>query len=87
MEFEFDPEKSVANRAKHGIDFVEAQELWGDPKHLIVPARSTTEARYALIGEYDDKVWVCIFTLRAENLRIISARRARNEEKEGFYHR
>jgi uncharacterized DUF497 family protein len=87
MEFEFDPEKSVANRAKHGIDFVETQELWGDPRHVIVPARSETEVRYALIGNYNKKVWVCIFTTRGENLRIISARRARNEEKEGYYHR
>ena len=25
MEFEFDPAKSTANKAKHGIDFIEAQ--------------------------------------------------------------
>lgn len=30
MEFEFDPAKSEANKAKHGIDFVAAQELWYD---------------------------------------------------------
>ena len=28
MEFEFDPNKSKANRAKHGIDFIKAQQLW-----------------------------------------------------------
>ncbi|MSO62009.1 MAG: hypothetical protein EXQ50_07965 [Acidobacteria bacterium] len=33
MEFEFDPAKSAANKAKHGIDFVEAQEFWNDPYH------------------------------------------------------
>jgi len=27
MDFEFDPEKSAKNKAKHGIDFVEVQEL------------------------------------------------------------
>jgi uncharacterized DUF497 family protein len=31
MEFEFDPLKSKANQAKHGIDFVDAQALWNDP--------------------------------------------------------
>ena len=86
MEFEFDPAKSESNREKHGIDFDEAQELWDDPNHLIVPARSITEERYALIGEKNKKLWVCIFTLRKENLRIISARRARKDEKEGYYH-
>ena len=30
--FEFDPAKSAANRDKHGIDFVEAQGLWGGPR-------------------------------------------------------
>jgi uncharacterized DUF497 family protein len=33
-EFEFDPVKSLSNKDKHGIDFVEAQELWNDPDHL-----------------------------------------------------
>jgi len=28
--FEFDPEKSAANLAKHGIDFEAAQALWLD---------------------------------------------------------
>ena len=30
MNFEFDPEKSAGNKAKHGIDFEEAQALWKD---------------------------------------------------------
>jgi uncharacterized DUF497 family protein len=85
MEFEFDPAKSESNREKHGIDFVEAQELWDDTNHLIVPARSLTEERYALIAKRNKKVWTCIFTLGNENLRIISARRARKDEEEGYY--
>ena len=85
MEFEFDLAKSESNREKHDIDFVEAQELWDDPNHLIVPARSMTEERYALIGKWKKKLWVCIFTPRNDNLRIISARRARKDEKEGYY--
>ena len=85
MEFECDPAKSEANHQKHGIDFVEAQGLWGDPNHLIAPARSITEERYALIGQLKGKVWVCIFTPRDENLRIISARRARKDEEAGYY--
>jgi uncharacterized DUF497 family protein len=30
MGFEYDPDKSAANKRKHGIDFEEAQELWAD---------------------------------------------------------
>jgi uncharacterized DUF497 family protein len=84
MKFEIDPAKSESNREKHGIDFVEAQDLWDDPNHLIVPARSLTEERYALIAKRNKKVWTCIFTLRNENLRIISARRAHKDEEEGY---
>ena len=40
MDFEFDPEKSAANRTKHGIDFNDAQALWDDPWLLEAPART-----------------------------------------------
>ena len=48
MEFEYDRSKSDSNREKHGIDFVEAQILWDDPKHIIAPAFSITEERFAI---------------------------------------
>jgi uncharacterized DUF497 family protein len=35
----FDPAKSAANKAKHGIDFIEAQALWLDMDRIDVPAR------------------------------------------------
>lgn len=85
MEFECDPAKSETNLQKHGIDFVKAQELWVDPNHLIAPARSITEERYALIGQLRGKISVCIFTPRGENLKIISIRRARSDEENGYY--
>lgn len=28
MGFEYDPNKSAINKAKHGISFIEAQEIW-----------------------------------------------------------
>jgi len=34
MYFEYDPPKSEANQAKHGIDFFDAQALWNDPNLL-----------------------------------------------------
>ena len=38
--FEFDPAKSAANRAKHGIDFVAGQALWQDDAAIEAPART-----------------------------------------------
>ncbi len=87
MEFEFDPEKSLSNLHKHGVDFTQIQALWRDPKRIIVPARSTTEPRLAIIGEFEGRIWTCIFTLREERVRIVSARRSRDEERKGYYQR
>ena len=84
FEFEFDENKSDSNKEKHGIDFVEAQELWNDENGAIFDAKSEDEKRYALVSELDDKVWVTIFTMRGEKVRLISVRRARKEEVE-FY--
>ena len=84
MEFEFDPDKSATNLKKHGIDFLEAQELWADADRLLVPARTQGEARYMLVGKMGQKHWSAIFTYRGEAVRIISVRRARKEEVDAY---
>ena len=81
MKFEFDPAKSMANRAKHGVDFKQAQELWGDPDRALLPANSLDEPRQLLLARWRGKLWAAIFTERGENIRIISVRRARENEE------
>jgi uncharacterized DUF497 family protein len=81
FEFEFDPEKSTANKTKHGIDFIEAQEIWTDVDRLEMPARTFDEPRYQVIGRIGDKTWSAFITYRNEKIRIISVRRARAEEE------
>jgi uncharacterized protein len=80
MEFEFDPAKSAANKAKHGIDFVEAQALWQDDGLADAPVVSDGEPRFLVIGRIDGKHWTAVCTLRGEVVRIISVRRARKTE-------
>jgi uncharacterized DUF497 family protein len=82
MIFEFDPSKSKINKKKHGIDFIEAQTLWEDPDFLEIPARTTDEERFLVIGKIEKKPWSVVVTYRGENIRIISARRSREEEIE-----
>jgi len=84
MDFEFDPNKNEANKVKHGIDFAEAQKLWEDRDRLLVPARTQNEARFMLIGKIGQQHWSVIFTYRNERIRIISARRAREEEVNAY---
>ena len=80
MEFEYDPGKSGSNKAKHGIDFVEAQALWDDPDLLEIPARTEDEPRYLVVGRIAQAFWSGIITYRGDRIRIISVRRAREEE-------
>ena len=80
MAFEFDERKSRANKAKHGIDFVEAQALWLDEALAEAPARSASEARFLVVGLMGDKHWSAFITYRGENIRLISVRRSRPEE-------
>jgi len=82
MEFEFDAAKSAANKAKHGIDFIEAQAIWDDPDFVEVPARTSDEPRFLIIGRIKGRVWSAVVTYRSERVRLISVRRSRQEEVE-----
>ena len=80
MKFEYDSAKSAANKAKHGIDFEEAQVLWKDEDRLNIPAAYKDEERYALIGRIGARHWTAVFTYRGDVCRIISVRHSRKEE-------
>lgn len=85
MKFEYDENKSLMNKEKHGIDFVDAQNLWQNENALIVPANIIgEEERYALISIFKDKCYTAIFTLRDDMYRIISVRRCRKNEERSY---
>jgi uncharacterized DUF497 family protein len=79
LEFEYDPAKSDANKAKHGIDFKQAQQIWNNTL-VKVPMSFEGEARHAIIGTIEARYWTAIVTYRAHVIRIISVRRARKKE-------
>lgn len=82
MEFEFDENKSRSNKLKHGVDFVEAQALWQDDDRIEVPARTADEPRLVTVGKIGSKIWTAVVTYRLGRVRIISVRRARQQEVE-----
>ena len=79
MEFEFDPRKSESNKAKHGIDFVEAQALW-KLRHFPLPAKDALEKRYMVIGRVGSQYWSAIISYRGATIRIISVRKSTPNE-------
>ena len=52
-------------------------------RQLII--KSLQEERIILIARLEEELWLAIFTLRKKRIRIISVRKARNNEKE-IYH-
>ncbi len=80
MPFEYDPHKSAANKDKHGIDFDEAQALWDDDKRIEEDTRFVGELRHLATGCIGERFWTAVFTLRDGRVRLISVRRARDDE-------
>ncbi len=80
MEFEFDLAKSASNLEKHGIDFDAVQAIWRDAMRVEIPARTTDEPRWLVVGQIEGKHWSVVVTYREQRVRIISARRSRKEE-------
>jgi uncharacterized DUF497 family protein len=86
--FDFDPAKSAANKAKHGLDFVEAQAIWLDTDRVERAARTIGEPRFQIIGRIGQTTWTATVTYRHEDtIRIISVRRARQSEKAHYRER
>ena len=81
MPFEYDFAKSKNNQTKHGISFKEAERLW-EGEVLELSSIYPNESRKLCIGKIDKTFWTAIVTYRAANIRIISVRRARDNEKE-----
>ncbi|MBN2823762.1 MAG: BrnT family toxin [Campylobacterales bacterium] len=85
MKFEYDTNKSLSNKTKHGLDFEEAQQLWVDNSATVAYEKSVEgEDRFAIVGYIADKCYTGIFTLRNSTVRIISVRRCRKNEKKRY---
>ena len=88
MRIEWDPTKSIANEAKHGVRFEAAAELLaGETEYLEIfdEDHSENEDRFIAIGPVHGAVLVVVFTEPADDLLgIISARVATKTER-GMY--
>jgi len=84
VKFEWDEAKSQTNYEKHGLSLSCAQLMW-EGRVLELESNQPGEPRKLAIGKIGGKFWTVIFTLRGESVRIISARRSRENEK-NLYH-
>jgi uncharacterized DUF497 family protein len=84
IEFEYNEEKSEANRLKHGFSLEEAKILWVQLS-AEWPVPYPDEKRWLRVGMFGDKFYTCIFTYRGLKTRLISLRRSRKEEVNRYY--
>jgi uncharacterized DUF497 family protein len=83
--FEWDEAKRMANIAKHDIDFEQAKEIWqGQFVEIPSPQQEHGEERLLAFGEIDGVVIAVVFTWRGDRRRLISARKARDYEREWY---
>jgi uncharacterized DUF497 family protein len=83
MDFEFDPAKAAGNLRKHGVSFSDAYGVFMDPRamHRIDPD-SAGEERFVAAGIGSaGAVLIVVYTIRADTIRLISARRASRGER------
>ena len=87
MLFEWDDAKAVANRAKHGVSFDEAETVFLDPLARVDedPDHSALEQRYLIFGHSAlHRLLLVSFSERGAIIRIISSRRANREEQRRY---
>ena len=88
MRFEWDPEKDKTNRAKHGLSFDEATELFKagvDYFEIYDEEHSDEEDRFIAVGPTRRGVIVVAYTERDDDaLRILSARMATKKERQRY---
>ena len=87
MEFEWSPNKELANIAKHGVTFSEAVTVFNDPLELTIsdPDHSIGELRFLSIASSSlNRLLVVSYTERKDRIRIISARLATPRERRNY---
>ena len=89
VRFEWDEKKRRANLAKHGIDFLEAAEMFQGPMLVAVDNRvDYGEDRLIGVGLSKGRVLVVVFTeLGPDIIRVISLRKATKNEQAQFKER
>jgi len=85
-DFEWDPAKAQANLRKHGIAFADAATLFDDSRALTGrDPDAAGEERFIAVGKDTfGRVLVVVFTLRADLVLVISARRASRSEQHRY---
>lgn len=83
--FEWDDSKQKINIEKHGIDFIDAIAIFNDINRIEKTiVHESGEKRSITIGMVSGVVLLVVYTLRGKSIRLISARRASENERKYY---
>jgi uncharacterized DUF497 family protein len=83
--FSYDPAKSEKNMALRGLSFELVSEFEWETSLIAEDIRHDyAEKRYQALGFIGMKLYMLVFTLRAELIHIISLRRANQRERKKY---
>ncbi len=89
IDFEWDKAKSIVNKKKHGISFVEALTVFYDNQAIVIadPDHSIDEERFIALGlsSFGNLLVVChCYRQNDSVIRIITARKATKVESRQY---
>lgn len=86
--FEWDEEKRQETLRERGIDFLYAALIFeGETVTIVDDRQDYGETRYLALGVVSEVIFAVVYTMRGDNIRIISARKARKREYERYQDR
>ena len=85
MVYQWNRDKAVVNLRKHGIDFADAVSVFSDDLAMTISDDRFDEERFITIGmDAFGRVLVVVYTMRDDEIRIISARKATRQEQQQY---
>lgn len=86
MDFEFDPAKDAANRAKHGVPLPFGARVFDDAAQVVLSSHRPIDGEFRLkaVGLIDGKLFTAVFVRRGGRVRLISVRRSNAGEQRDY---
>ncbi|MEO0834899.1 MAG: BrnT family toxin [Cyanobacteria bacterium J06642_3] len=85
MRYQWDRDKAASNLNKHGIDFADAVSVFSDEFAITIFDNRFDEERFITIGiDLFNRLIVVVYTMRNDEIRLISARKATKHERRQY---
>jgi hypothetical protein len=84
MEFEWSELKRLAVLDARRLDFLDGRRMFDGRPICSAPSPRGADERWVSIGELDNEMIAVVWTRRGSTIRIITMRKARDEEKRQY---